>query len=183
MEEADALCGRIGIMAYGKLKCLGSSLHLKRKFGDGFRVEATYLPGGADGALAFLSTLLPDAVRMNEDASSSGANTIILQVPSSVCLSELFARMEERPPTSQIVHWSLRQPSLEEVFLKLSRLAEAEVHGLYDAPPGEQHAALATAHGVEPGEEHQAQGGCLPSTNQVAPSRLEVRECDGEVQG
>ena len=24
MEEADALCGRIGIMAYGKLRCLGA---------------------------------------------------------------------------------------------------------------------------------------------------------------
>ena len=30
MEEADALCGRIGIMAYGSLRCLGPSLHLKR---------------------------------------------------------------------------------------------------------------------------------------------------------
>ena len=39
MEEADALCGRIGIMAYGRLRCLGPSLHLKRRFGDGFRVE------------------------------------------------------------------------------------------------------------------------------------------------
>jgi hypothetical protein len=36
MEEADALCDRIGIMAGGQLRCLGSQLHLKSKFGDGF---------------------------------------------------------------------------------------------------------------------------------------------------
>ena len=48
MEEADALCGRIGIMAYGSLRCLGPSLHLKRRFGDGFRVEVTHRDGGAD---------------------------------------------------------------------------------------------------------------------------------------
>ena len=39
MEEADALCGRIGIMAYGSLRCLGTSLHLKHKFGDGDKLE------------------------------------------------------------------------------------------------------------------------------------------------
>ena len=39
MEEADALCGRIGIMAYGRMRCLGTSLHLKDKFGDGYTVK------------------------------------------------------------------------------------------------------------------------------------------------
>ncbi len=36
MEEADALCGRIGIMVNGRLKCLGTPLHLKNKFGEGY---------------------------------------------------------------------------------------------------------------------------------------------------
>ena len=31
MEEADALCARIGIMAGGQLRCLGTQLHLKSK--------------------------------------------------------------------------------------------------------------------------------------------------------
>ncbi|CAD7971689.1 unnamed protein product [Amoebophrya sp. A120] len=34
MEEADALCERIGIMCSGKLKCVGTPLHLKNKFGN-----------------------------------------------------------------------------------------------------------------------------------------------------
>lgn len=39
MEECEALCPRIGIMANGKLTCLGSALHLKNKFGQGYQVE------------------------------------------------------------------------------------------------------------------------------------------------
>ena len=39
MEECEALCPRIGIMAGGKLKCLGSAQHLKTRFGQGYQVE------------------------------------------------------------------------------------------------------------------------------------------------
>ena len=39
MEECEALCPRIGIMAGGKLRCLGSAQHLKTKFGQGYQVE------------------------------------------------------------------------------------------------------------------------------------------------
>merc|ERR1712125_21035 len=39
MEECEALCPRIGIMAAGKLRCLGSAQHLKSKFGQGYQVE------------------------------------------------------------------------------------------------------------------------------------------------
>lgn len=39
MEECEALCPRIGIMANGRLRCLGSAQRLKNKFGQGFQVE------------------------------------------------------------------------------------------------------------------------------------------------
>eukprot|EP00550_Attheya_septentrionalis_P003060 CAMPEP_0198282180 /NCGR_PEP_ID=MMETSP1449-20131203/2021_1 /TAXON_ID=420275 /ORGANISM="Attheya septentrionalis, Strain CCMP2084" /LENGTH=1933 /DNA_ID=CAMNT_0043978311 /DNA_START=256 /DNA_END=6057 /DNA_ORIENTATION=+ len=39
MEECEALCPQIGIMAGGKLRCLGSAQHLKSRFGKGFQVE------------------------------------------------------------------------------------------------------------------------------------------------
>jgi hypothetical protein len=35
MEECEALCTRIGIMASGRLACLGSVQHLKNRFGVG----------------------------------------------------------------------------------------------------------------------------------------------------
>lgn len=36
MEEADVLSDRIGIMAKGKLRCIGTPIRLKMKFGTGF---------------------------------------------------------------------------------------------------------------------------------------------------
>jgi ATP-binding cassette subfamily A (ABC1) protein 3 len=38
MDEADVLGDRIGIMAHGQLKCLGSSLFLKNGFGGGYKL-------------------------------------------------------------------------------------------------------------------------------------------------
>ncbi|CAN0021601.1 unnamed protein product [Pylaiella littoralis] len=40
MEECEALCQRIGIMVGGRLRCLGTSQHLKTRFGRGFQLEA-----------------------------------------------------------------------------------------------------------------------------------------------
>lgn len=39
LEEAEALCTRIGVMVNGRLRCLGSATHLKERFGNGFEVN------------------------------------------------------------------------------------------------------------------------------------------------
>ena len=36
MEEAEALCTRIGIVVRGRMRCLGSAQHLKEKYGSAF---------------------------------------------------------------------------------------------------------------------------------------------------
>eukprot|EP00826_Nyctotherus_ovalis_P049944 TRINITY_DN6072_c0_g2_i3.p1 TRINITY_DN6072_c0_g2~~TRINITY_DN6072_c0_g2_i3.p1 ORF type:complete len:438 (-),score=123.72 TRINITY_DN6072_c0_g2_i3:948-2261(-) len=38
MEEADVLCGRIGIILRGQMKCIGNQIHLKNKFGGGYQL-------------------------------------------------------------------------------------------------------------------------------------------------
>lgn len=38
MDEADILGDRIAIMAEGKVKCCGSSLFLKKRFGVGYNL-------------------------------------------------------------------------------------------------------------------------------------------------
>ena len=44
MEEADVLCTRIGIMSRGNLKCLGTNVHLKNKFGEGYSLKINFNP-------------------------------------------------------------------------------------------------------------------------------------------
>ena len=39
MEEAEALCTKMGIMVAGEFKCFGSATHVKDKYGTGYELE------------------------------------------------------------------------------------------------------------------------------------------------
>lgn len=39
MEEAEALCTKMGIMVKGEFKCFGPATHIKDKFGTGYELE------------------------------------------------------------------------------------------------------------------------------------------------
>eukprot|EP00887_Chlorella_sp_A99_P004461 scaffold30.g4461.t1 len=59
MEEAEALADRraaIGIMACGRLRCVGTSLRLKSRFGSGYRVSIRVAGEGAGTAAGSAST-------------------------------------------------------------------------------------------------------------------------------
>ena len=61
-QEADALCDRIGIMAGGGLRCLGTQTHLKNKYGEGFKVQVTADTDNRDAQIsALILSLSPDA--------------------------------------------------------------------------------------------------------------------------
>ena len=47
MEEADILGDQIGIMVQGRLRCIGTSIRLKTRFGTGFIAHVS-LNGGAN---------------------------------------------------------------------------------------------------------------------------------------
>lgn len=42
MEEADILSDRIAIMAKGRLRCIGTSIRLKSRFGTGFIANVSF---------------------------------------------------------------------------------------------------------------------------------------------
>lgn len=64
MEEADHLCTRIGIMNYGRLRCLGTQNRLKKRFGSGYQLAFQCAPGHASTVESFVRTNLPKAVHM-----------------------------------------------------------------------------------------------------------------------
>ena len=128
MEEADALSDRIGIMAYGSLRCLGSSLHLKAKFGAGHKIDLVVRDGAAKQAMAFLTEMFASrgVAPPQPHAGGPTGEQFTLQMPQdAVALSELFEEMERRPEHAGIVQWALRQTSMEEVFLRIARDSEA----------------------------------------------------------
>lgn len=68
MDEADILGDRIGIMAKGKMTCLGSSLFLKQKFGSGYSLTIAKRNSEPNpGILKFLNENLGDGVVMQSE--------------------------------------------------------------------------------------------------------------------
>jgi len=61
MEEADVLCNRIGIMCRGRLRCVGTSLHLKNKFGQGFNLGINFTESKRNTATEYIKNILPQA--------------------------------------------------------------------------------------------------------------------------
>lgn len=47
MDEADFLSDRVSIIAHGKIRCVGSTLHLKNKYGLGYHLSVVSQPGEA----------------------------------------------------------------------------------------------------------------------------------------
>ena len=78
MEEADALCQRLAIMAKGRLRCLGSNLHLKNKFGSGYKIDVTLCEGpGTSSEVAALAAWVVKSARLDsaEEAMMSSSCT------------------------------------------------------------------------------------------------------------
>jgi len=100
MEEAEALCSRIGIMVGGRLRCLGSNQHLKARFGGGYQLEARLrCPSSQEIADTLAMWKLGDTVQRNDILSlctqlgkPSRAAAIECGSPEAYVLHEALAR-------------------------------------------------------------------------------------------
>jgi ATP-binding cassette subfamily A (ABC1) protein 3 len=71
MEEAEALCSRVGIMVGGRLRCLGSNQRLKAQHGQGYQLEIKLaMPSDGECAQMAASQQLPPLMH---DISEVGA--------------------------------------------------------------------------------------------------------------
>ena len=65
MEECEVLCTRLAIMVNGRFQCLGSTQHLKNKFGEGYtfsiRVAGPEYERNMRDILRFIQRNMPEA--------------------------------------------------------------------------------------------------------------------------
>eukprot|EP01137_Pigoraptor_chileana_P003707 Opistho-2@44296 len=128
MDEADRLCTRIGIMSRGRLKCIGSQLHLKNKFGRGYQIlfgcaNESAIPSVRE----FVATVCPDAVLFE-----AFAGALAYSVPKElVHISSLFEKIEKDGPAAGVTDWGIKMTTLEDVFLNIIKRDEDE-HGADD---------------------------------------------------
>ena len=122
MEESDFLSDRISIMARGRMRCIGSSISLKNRFGAGIRVSVTCASGDYTKATDFFQSSLsvgPDTV------APSGITFIVPQDRNNL-LPNFFAALAKQQDSLGISDLHLGICSLEDVFLNIARIAEAE---------------------------------------------------------
>ena len=126
MQEAETLCSRIGIVAQGLLKCIGTSNHLKEQYGRGYTLTVTIIPC-EEGAKS------PQEKKRREDIShficdviANGNGELINEInqtrkylipKESTTISDVFYQMENNKSFYFIREWGLGMVTLEEVFV------------------------------------------------------------------
>eukprot|EP01040_Poterioochromonas_malhamensis_P010000 gene10001-10866_t len=119
MEEAEALCRRIGVMVQGQLRALGSKLHLKNKYGSGFeltvKLEGKNIAAELDALTPFIVSLFPSSTILSENGG-----LITYQIPKEeMKMSLIFQKLYEEKEKYSIEEFTVAQPTLEQVFIRI----------------------------------------------------------------
>lgn len=124
MDEADLLGDRIAIMGEGRLRCIGSSLFLKKVYGVGytFTIVRTGQGGGGDApVLQLVTSHVPEA----EILSNVGAEQAFrLPFSSSSKFVELFTATDTKKEELGISEYGISVTTLEEVFIRVGKNTE-----------------------------------------------------------
>jgi len=121
MEEAEALASRVAIMAHGRLKMVGTTLHLKTKFGDGYRIQVSYKVENEQVVDEFVRKSIPNVIPVE---NRMGFKTYRVAREDGK-VSEIFDLFLKRDiATSGVENWGIEQSTLEQVFVKIA--AESE---------------------------------------------------------
>mmetsp|Transcript_86250 Transcript_86250/g.276860 ORF Transcript_86250/g.276860 Transcript_86250/m.276860 type:complete len:1399 (+) Transcript_86250:77-4273(+) len=134
MEEADALCDRLAIQVAGKLRCLGSPIHIKHRYGKGYQLElfvATSLSAAEDDEDPLVAVRSFVAARISPEAVlvQSQHGRCLFQLPPTrpghgPGLGNVLTEVAQARRELGISEYSLCQPTLEQVFLRFARLQE-----------------------------------------------------------
>ena len=113
MEEADAACGRLCIVAEGTMKCIGSSQHLKKRFGTGYIVTLV---------LSEHSDVMQVDRGMQERFGSAKPSTVagsMRQYPIGevASLSATYRTLEQCEQDWRLERYAISQCNLQQVFI------------------------------------------------------------------
>ncbi|KAL1503435.1 hypothetical protein AB1Y20_011923 [Prymnesium parvum] len=119
MEECEALCGRIGVMVDGSLRCLGPIQTLKTLYGQGYKIDLRLdvERSNAQEVLDFLQQCCGGTAKLEELEPP----VMTLTVPSDAArLPDLMGRLAEAREVHHVHECSVTQCSLEQIFLLMA---------------------------------------------------------------
>jgi ABC-type multidrug transport system ATPase subunit len=118
MDEAEALCKRIGIMVAGQIRVLGSRQYLKAQFGSGFEITMKLqaitiqdLQLKKQHLTTFITSLFPNAILISENG---GLITYQIQ-REEMNMSVFFHSFEQEKQRLSMEDYTIAHPTLEQV--------------------------------------------------------------------
>ena len=117
LEEADELCGRVGIINEGMIVAEGTPEDLKRRIGSAViivRVEGD----GTEAERAIVALAGVEQVSLRPDGSGTAAELSISVADGAALISPVAVALNERGVKVQEL--TLRTPTLDDVFLELT---------------------------------------------------------------
>ncbi|KAG2649453.1 hypothetical protein PVAP13_1NG102200 [Panicum virgatum] len=117
MEEAEALCDRIGIMVNGSLQCIGNSKEMRSKYGGTYVLTVTTAAGKEEVVEQLVRSLCPAANRVYHISGTQK-----FEMPKQgLRISQVFQAMEHAKSWLNIAAWGLSDATLEDVFVKVAK--------------------------------------------------------------
>lgn len=128
MDEADFLGDRIAIMSKGELKCCGSPLFLKSKYGSGYNLVITrkreaLTEGASDDKNSEVVDRISKIVSKHVFKSKMSSNcnselSFVLPSVESKNFAGLFRELDKNKESLGVLNVGISITTLEEVFLK-----------------------------------------------------------------
>jgi len=118
MEECEALCGRLGVMVDGTLRCVGPIQTLKSTYSQGYKLDLRFDTTKADenAILELLQSRVANVALKELEPPS-----MVLTVPqASAKLSELFSLLSALKATHHVLECSVTQCTLEQIFIAMA---------------------------------------------------------------
>jgi energy-coupling factor transporter ATP-binding protein EcfA2 len=122
MDEADLLGDRIAILADGRLKCIGTSLALKAKFGIGYHLDMLRSPLCTSEDTSNITDLVHRHIEGATPVKKSSPLELSFALPLAQIrhFATLLRVLEQDSETLKIQSYGVSMTSLEEVFLNIA---------------------------------------------------------------
>ncbi|XP_044278135.1 ABC-type organic anion transporter ABCA8-like, partial [Varanus komodoensis] len=137
MNEADILADRKAFISHGRLKCVGSSLFLKKKWGIGYhlRMHVSELCS-PERTTALVKRYIPAAVLSGQRENELSYTLPLENVDK---FPDLFSDMDGQTDLG-IVNYGVTMTTLEDVFLRLQgdETIDAEDYGAHHGERGDK---------------------------------------------
>uniref|UniRef100_A0A8C3FSX6 ABC transporter domain-containing protein n=1 Tax=Chrysemys picta bellii TaxID=8478 RepID=A0A8C3FSX6_CHRPI len=122
MDEADILADRKAFISHGRIKCVGSSLFLKKKWGIGYHLSEVC---DSENISSLVRQYIPDATFTGQ---SENELSYTLPLENVDKFPDLFCGLDSHSGQG-IINYGVSMTTLEDVFLKLEGEAATDQEG------------------------------------------------------